>query len=250
VGSNIKKFIRRIIYPEYNGSTYNLFIPQKGIVYQDNREFGVQNVSVKISRSKMGIPFELSNEIAINRGVVNLLKNEKKILNFGCGTGLFESFAAKKFTKSSFVANDLDKQTLKWAKDNRPFKNVRYENLNLRQIYRKYGKFDLALAIEVIEHVDDYLSFLKEFSKLSDVAIISTPNRDRNVEEALSISPSIHYHVREWNAGEFYWILKGFYKNVELFTLVNDEGENVQRVGTMHSFFETIAYCKGRTGNW
>ena len=54
---------------------------------------------------------------------------------------------------------------------------------------------------------------------MSPKAIITTPNKDKSLEHALASPPIYYQHVREWDAGEFYWILKMFYKRVELYAM-------------------------------
>lgn len=243
---NYNNIFHRWLTRKIFSSLYSSIVPYRGVYYKENLEFGIGNISVKFERMKQGEPFEYLNEIATNRAIEKCIKKERNIIDYGSGTGLFESFAAPKHPHTHFVASELDTETTKWCKQNRGYKNVEYVSLDTKQLLKKYGEFDLAVCVEVIEHVTDYQQFLEELTSLSDTAIITTPNRDRDITEAMSISPTIHYHVREWNAGEFYWILRAYYKKVDLFSITDPEGTNIQRVGFMHSLFGTIAYCSGR----
>lgn len=79
----------------------------------------------------------------------------------------------------------------------------------------------MVVALEVIEHIKDYVGFLKHLKRVAPKAIISTPNKNRSYNDSILSIPEYDEHVREWTAGEFYWVLRVFYKNVNLYTIKN-----------------------------
>ena len=81
------------------------------------------------------------------------------------------------------------------------------------------NEFDVVVSIEVIEHIYDYHSFLLELSSVATKAIITTPNKNRNPFDSIINTPAYGEHCREWTAGEFYWVLRTFYKQVFLYSL-------------------------------
>ena len=142
-----------------------------------------------------------------------------------------------------FCSIDYDKDSIDWCQKNRPFPNVEYRNCTMKDLIVENKKYSLAISIDVIEHLSDYKGFLDELSSLSDTAIISTPNRDRYDDVESLVKPPYMYHVQEFNAGELFFILKMYYKNVTLFTL-NKEKAVLEEVGLYNKYPVTIAYCQ------
>lgn len=224
-------------------SLYAASVPREGLRYCENAEVGPKNLQVKLERQKNGGPFEWPDIMALNQAVAGLVGDATKIVNIGAGTGAFESFAAKD-TGRCFVASEFDSECVEWCKSNRSRPNVTYTSLTMGELLGKYGKFDLAVSIEVIEHVSEFAAFLTEFRQLADQAIITTPNRDRTLNHALASSPAYKQHVREWDAGEFYWILRVFYREVELYAMPDTVRPVVERVGPLTSMSPLIAVCR------
>ena len=123
-------------------------------------------------------------------------------------------------------------------------KNVEYCTDDIPSLLNKHGKFDVAVTIDVIEHIQDYKSFLDEFVKLADKAIISTPNRDKDCEIEKLVKPSYSYHPYEFNSGELYFILKMYYKSVKLYSHPNPASEELVEVGIYSTYEKLIAVCE------
>jgi hypothetical protein len=98
---------------------------------------------------------------------------------------------------------------------------------------------------------------LRAFTSVSDSAIITTPNRQRTPFTSVERTPAYSEHVREWNAGEFFWVLRAFYRQVDLFTVPGlrrqanemrrDEGyrPRVERCSDLACEDALIAVCTG-----
>lgn len=114
----------------------------------------------------------------------------------------------------------------------------------MAELIKEYHKFDLALAIDVIEHIDDFFGFLAEFSLLADKAVITTSNRDRDYFTATRSSPEYYQHVREWDAGEFYWVLRAFYHHVDLYAMPDVYVPKVEKIGLLSTMTPLIAVCQ------
>ena len=78
-------------------------------------------------------------------------------------------------------------------------------------------KFDLLVSIEVIEHVYNLNAFLKFCIELAPRAIFSTPNRQILRSPKDLGPPAYPPHVREFDPGEIYWILRQYYNVIKLF---------------------------------
>lgn len=227
-----------------NNSIYINKIPLNGIKYKENKEIGCKNLSVKLKRIEEGGPFEWPNMVALNQAIEVFIRDAKKIVIIGSGTGTFEWNASKRFKIIQFTSSEFDKDCVQWCKKNRNHKNIEYTDLTINELLNKYGKFDLAITVDVIEHIKDYSSFLNAFKKLASRAVITTPNKDRDIISSLSPTPSYYQHVREWNAGEFFWVLKAFYKNVELFGMPDVYDTKIEHIGLMSTMTPLIAHCK------
>lgn len=228
-------------------SVYHSVIPPIGVAYRENAEYGPSNLRDKQARQAEGAPFEWPNMVALNQAVASLIRDAKKIVNIGAGTGTFEWFAA--VDKSlKFLASESDAPTLEWCRENRRRENIEYTALGMDEIVERYGTFDLAVAIDVIEHVADFAGFLRGFARLAPRAVVTTPNRDRDLSAAVAVSPAYCQHVREWDAGEFYWVLRTFYKKVELFAQPDQYVPFLEPVGALTVMTPLVAVCEGPGG--
>lgn len=99
----------------------------------------------------------------------NLLnKNLKKILDMGCGIGSYTLGLGKMFPKTKIIGGDTDKHKLKSCKtiaNELNIKNVEFKYLDITKI-RGNGIYDFAICIDVLEHIQNYESALKNISKL------------------------------------------------------------------------------------
>ena len=220
-------------------------IPKSGFLYKGNPEWGFCSMSDRIEDTDGQLEYGdmvITNQVIAKRWID---EKTKTVVNIGSGVGTFEFYNAPLFPDARFVASEFDKTELEWAKANRAMNNVVYGSETMPQLLKQYGKFDLAVSVDVLEHVADYKGFLDDFVKLSDRAVISTPNRDRYDEKEKLIAPPYKQHVQEWNAGELYFILKMYYKNVKLYSLVDDyNSEELTEVGIYSYYNKLIAYCE------
>jgi len=215
--------------------------------YRENPEVGAKNFSEKLARLERGEPFEWPNIVALNKTVARFIGTAKHIVNIGAGTGSFEDFAAVDRTLE-LVASELDQDCVRWCRENRQRENVTYSSMDMQELLSEYGVFDLAIAVDVIEHVEDFGGFLQAFSRLADRAIVTTPNKARSHKSLTASPPTYYQHVREWTAGEFYWVLRAFYEDVELHAMPDPYVPITQRVGLQSSMTPLIAVCrKSRT---
>jgi hypothetical protein len=212
--------------------------------YIENREFGSVNLAVKKERAAAGWPLEWPNIVALNEAVAGLIGDATTVANIGAGTGIFERIAAEKHPSVQFVASEFDEECVEWCKQHQSRKNITYTALPMQELLRENGKFDLAVTIEVIEHVREYGAFLEEFSQLADRAIITTPNKAGSLRALVANPPRFNQHVREWTAGEFYWVLRVFYREVTLYAMPNIYVPQVREIGLLSTMAPLIAVCE------
>ena len=100
---------------------------------------------------------------------------------------------------------------------------VTFDHMDILKDTREFLKFDIVVAIEIIEHIYDYKLFLETLIKKFDKRkegyeateyFISTPNR--NNKHIRKDHPQNDYHVREWTQEEMVAVLSQYFKNVEI----------------------------------
>jgi spore maturation protein CgeB len=184
-------------------------------VYLENPP--MHGVNMARERVAKGEPFEWPNMLALNWAVTTLIREAKKIVDIGSGTGPFANFAAIDSARSihCFEEDDFARG---WAAENRRHPNVAYFKHTENNLAPPY---DLLVSLDVIEHVDEMRQFLTFCSGLAPRAIFSTPNRDV-VRPVGDMGPPLYPpHVREFDPGELYWILRQYYRQVALYHMPN-----------------------------
>lgn len=209
------------------------------VPYVENPEKGAANLKLKLERQASGGPFEWPNIVAANRAVVGLLGNARSILELGGGTGCF-AWEASTDPRRRIVCSEYDRMAHDWALENRSRPNIRYVNglVDLSE-----GPFDLVVAIDVIEHLRDFVGFLQFCCKCAPRAILTTPNRQRGAQSDHAGPPQYIYHVREWSAGEFYWVLRCFYRSVKLYAMPDVNVPGVKPIIITSRMTPLIADC-------
>ena len=163
-----------------------------------------------------------------------------KVVDVGCGAGVGSNVLS---IEADFVWGiDKHERSIMFAKEafTREKNGVYYspqvtfDVVDIATDNREFMKFDFVVCIEVIEHVDDYKSLLKNiirFAKKDKKGgynvngfptefFISTPNR--NAKKISKVNPGNKFHVREWTSEEFHAVLSEFFNKVEFF---NREGK-------------------------
>jgi len=135
-----------------------------------------------------------------------ILKNKcSSILDIGCGVGIKLNKLIADF-KIEIVGIDSI-GAVKYCEENYnfgDFYSINFDRTNNSELLPN-KRFDLILCSEVIEHLsdpDNLLSFIKRFSDMNTLIIISTPERDNTRGKRCYYSTN-KYHVREWNLDEF-----------------------------------------------
>jgi 2-polyprenyl-3-methyl-5-hydroxy-6-metoxy-1,4-benzoquinol methylase len=187
--------------------------------YVEREEYGPVNLHTKLQRQAAGGPFEPRDITLVNKLAVKLAGSPNRVLEVGSGTGMFSSMLADRESNVKIIASEFQDETRQWAIENRSRSNVEFCKRPFSDF--ETDQFDLCVALEVIEHISDFSEFLQEMSLMSPRAIISTPNKLRSAFDSVVNTPEFDQHVREWTCGEFYWVLRAYWDDVEIHTIPN-----------------------------
>ena len=162
-----------------------------------------------------------------------------KVVDVGCGMGVGSNVLS---LEADFVWGiDKNEKSIKFAQE--AFTRVKngiyyssqvtFDHMDILKDTREFLKFDVVVAIEIIEHIYDYKLFLETLIKKFDKRkegyeateyFISTPNRNnRNIKND---KPHNKYHCREWTSFEYLAILKEYFEQVDFF---NSKGEPIPK---------------------
>jgi len=150
------------------------------------------------------------------------LKNippHSKILDIGCGEGVFVNCAWR--NGYDIYGLDLSEEMIKIAQSQYPHLKNRFFLGTLSNFLKNYPeeKFDIITMFELIEHLTDPLTFLREVKDLlkpKGKIIISVPNRD-----ALPIRTFFDHppnHLTRWNKKSLTYLFNTLDFKIELIT--------------------------------
>lgn len=98
--------------------------------------------------------------------------NPKTIIEVGCGAGEILHQLSNYLHDSTFTGYDISPQAIEIAKG-KESKNVHFRNDDILNVNNE--KAEVLLAIDVIEHVADYYSFLKTIKPKADHFVFHIP---------------------------------------------------------------------------
>lgn len=219
-------------------------LPVPDASYVENPEAGPINLAEKRLRERAGADFETTAIAALNETAATLIGDARRIVEIGAGTGMFASHvAADPAVQITCIEHDADARA--WAVAHRAKPNIRY----VGDFDEAAGPFDLVVSIEVIEHVRDFRGFLERCVDLAPRALLTTPNRRRNALTERASPPLYYQHVREWSAGEFYWVLRVFYDSVRLFGMPDPNLPGCRPMTVADDGTPIIALCEHPVSN-
>ncbi|MGC4022129.1 MAG: class I SAM-dependent methyltransferase [Cyclobacteriaceae bacterium] len=137
------------------------------------------------------------------------------LLEVGCGEGRGVQWLAPKTTSYSAIdkiAPVIDKLKEKYPQGN-------FISGNIPPLPYADNTFDCVVSFQVIEHIRDDNSFLKEISRVlkpNGLALLTTPNRPMS----LSRNP---WHEREYTADELTTLAKKYFSSVEMKGITGNE---------------------------
>jgi 2-polyprenyl-3-methyl-5-hydroxy-6-metoxy-1,4-benzoquinol methylase len=140
----------------------------------------------------------------------------RRVLDSGCGSGYGAAELA--LSALSVVGLDLSTDAVAYAQRNFPGPNLRFTAGSCTQLPFRDTSFDIVVAFEVIEHLDNYTGFLDECARVltaQGLLLVSSPNR-LYYTESRGQTGANPYHRHEFAPAEFAEVLSRVFPQVSL----------------------------------
>jgi len=202
ITANHKGYFEGSTYPIFECTNCNTqFIPKSLIdpkiydkLYSTTKTPGYDRYykyAKKIKKSRNPLKF-LQEQEPVYYPVYKYLKNKQKlkVLEIGCGYG-YLTYSINKMGHET-LGIDISKKAIDFAKSNF---GVYYKTTSIEK-FKTNQKYDLIIATELIEHLENPTKFIKNVSKKlknNGKIIITTPNKDYYPNEIwITDGPPVH----------------------------------------------------------
>ena len=164
-------------------------------------------------------PFVKAANERFFKAIDTLLKKSKafNVIESGCGEGMVIQFLKKKNKKVKFTGFDVNSKLVKIAQQINPESHI--QTASIYQIPYGDDCFDLALCLEVLEHLDHPGKALAELYRVtSGHAIVSVPHepffRLANMARMryLARFGNTPGHINHWRGKQFKKFLRRYFK--------------------------------------
>jgi len=138
--------------------------------------------------------------------IKTIIENNKldpqRICEIGCGAGEILKLLSDSYSNKEFFGYEISPQAYEIARTKEK-ENLSFKLQNLLE--NNQEKFDIAMAIDVFEHVEDYFGFLRKLKEKAEYKIYHIP-LDLSVQNVLRSHPiidgrktvgHIHYFTKE-----------------------------------------------------
>jgi SAM-dependent methyltransferase len=173
---------------------------------------------------------DLLNEHLARYAFAARLSKGKRVLDAGCGAGYGSAELAK--AAAAVTGTDVSADAIGFARENYRLPNLRFVQGSVAALPYADASFDLAVAFEVIEHIEDWAGFLREVRRVlvpGGQFIVSTPNKAYYAETRERTGPN-PFHVHEFEYEEFRSELRAVFPHISLFLENHVEGVVFQPV--------------------
>ena len=174
------------------------------------------------------VDVDLLNEHMARYTFAARLARGKRVLDAGCGAGYGSAELAR--SAESVVGVDRAPAAIEFARAHYAAHNLSFEEGTCEALPHGDASFELVVAFEVIEHLDDWRGFLREAHRVlvpNGQLVISTPNK-LYYTESRGRDGANPFHVHEFDFAEFRAELTAVFPHVSLFLENHVEGFTFQ----------------------
>jgi SAM-dependent methyltransferase len=174
------------------------------------------------------VDVDLLNEHVARYTFAARLARGKRVLDAGCGAGYGSAELAQ--AADSVVGVDRAPEAIEFARASYGLPNLRFEQASCEALPHPDGSFDLVVAFEVVEHLENWREFLLEARRVLAPAgqlVISTPNK-LYYTESRGPTGANPFHVHEFNFEEFQSELQAVFPYVSMYLENHVEGVTFQ----------------------
>jgi SAM-dependent methyltransferase len=160
---------------------------------------------------------DLLNEHLARYAFAARLARGKRVLDIACGVGYGSAELAR--LAESVVGVDISAEAVEAARSSYSLPNLSFETAPAQHLPFEDGRFDLIVAYEMIEHLEDWPNLLLEARRLLSPGgqfLVSTPNKAFYAESRRLDGPN-PYHVHEFEYDEFRAALTEQFPSVTMF---------------------------------
>jgi ubiquinone/menaquinone biosynthesis C-methylase UbiE len=145
------------------------------------------------------------------------LARRKRVLDVGCGAGYGTHELA--LTALAATGVDVSEDAIGYAREHYRRDNLRYELGSATELPFPDASFDLVVAFEVIEHLEEWSKLLTEARRVlapGGQLVVSTPNKLYYAESREQSGPN-PFHTHEFEIEEFRAALAAVFPHVSMF---------------------------------
>jgi 2-polyprenyl-3-methyl-5-hydroxy-6-metoxy-1,4-benzoquinol methylase len=145
------------------------------------------------------------------------LAEPRSLLDVGCGEGVLAHRWAQRLPHARLVGIDLEEPSIQEGWEQRQAPNLEYRAMRAENLPFADGEFDLASAIEVLEHVPDPEHTLSEMARCAERhLLVSVPReplwRLLNIARCAYLSKlgNTPGHINHWSKHSFVKLLSSY----------------------------------------
>ncbi len=145
------------------------------------------------------------------------LARRKRVLDVGCGAGYGTAELAQTAREATGI--DVSAEAVEYAQEHYGRSNARYEVGSATAMPFANASFDLVVAFEVIEHLENWQQLLTEARRVlapGGQLVVSTPNKLYYAESREQSGPN-PFHTHEFEIEEFRGALGEVFPHVSMF---------------------------------
>lgn len=168
---------------------------------------------------------------------------KKYVLDLGCGSGYGSNLLSKYGGAKEVLGVDIAKQAIDYANKFYKEKNITFDVIDIENLNGFFNKWDVALAFEVLEHLEkqeDFLKGVKNNLSKGGIFIVSTPNTN-------TYPKGNPFHKKELKPKEFETLLKRNFKIVKIFHQGFEFAQTIKGEGRDFNFEEDFKEYESNT---